>query len=1349
MRYKTIFLLALALASSVGQTKAMAADVELPLTCLQEGFPNSSFQQKGQLLTRDLTLALMTGDLPTMAARFDSITTLLLTCSEHVEAKDKQKADDRYALLCDADCHQTMAQYKLLLAADMPFLSSKLESKLDPKGAQLNAEAGRQIIEKGLSVLAKQYAPQGNKAAEGGPVDSSVMPENAGTASTEDKPSLFNYTFKQARLLETKVRLDMAAGDNWYMSAANQQLIRMSYEIGSALELTGEGASQGKLSASESMVNALAFYRNALWSVVEAKTDIPDQVIYSTLSNDLLTIQKELEDRIASAEKGYLFLNIDPEALNLAKYDVILSGLQGVLRDIKGIEDKIEAIVQEGANQKLSADLKAASSDVSLQQKRESDSRYQTSQELSLSLHKIGKLQEDYQNIAEHTKNKIDALGNDNEISSYRRESNRLKFDLDQQKKEVAYKITQLQGKKDQDMLAYNLESKNDALNEVRWLMNHKITVSNLEIQVLTFTAQIQEYNRNIQRNNDELNGVVEAMTQKTLAITSNDRRKDQIKNEIALLNNNQTDLFKLKRSELRSQICSMETQIHMVSKARVISKPFAPISGEESCPAAPALQGDFNSYRTRICDIRKEMGVETLKAQAYVLVCLLGQALPEVYHDVTVQCPSLESGGAAGMEEFKNKRLLTKQILDNNKASAEQQLANAIKTRDDFDSKVNSWLATVATVKNYVQAADAAANLAAAVYQGVASSSPAIVGVIAGPMGGAITAFNPSAGLASAVQTLKNVADFVSKAADREIAFQSRRGEIEKSLNDMKSIIDKLTHDVTALNLQYQMTFLELGVSEKSEDSKANQLSEQHKLMLLDCDEKEVLEQESKLDTFLAQHDAMVTRLDMLAEENESYAIQILNLQSQDRQQDDQKEIIQSEIRVLKGRQDLIKHDNEEIASLIKNVNDRIENTSALQQKLAADKNLGDSLLEQIQKLKSDRLTKALDLTDKEAVFVQTQLDDKTPNVDETRASLEKSMDNAHLQQDMRNELLGTYDSIQTEIGTERTKVLDLSKQTAADGGITPVDNSQEIFEVSRDQVFGLVRGLPDYIMSKKRKLNLANQLAFMAQKKRAVFSKLGGVPSADEYHYLRSYEALAKYTGPAEGGENGTLFTLQDQQILVGYARIDIPGDSAFAQAMARNGEVVFQVTPAAKGDMQSSGYLSVWPKDVDSLNKFEDPNTRLVDILVAANYQCPSNVSIETTDNHVAISHVGHGYVFKKATASADSDSTLVPSLENTPARTWSDSVFRFSESATGDLATHLTNWTSKSGGYTVGSFDHDVPEKRSKTPFIGYPVIASYKLTAQASDCSRFYKNPITGELSGVPYQLYFVYGRPAQ
>ncbi|HYX32138.1 MAG TPA: hypothetical protein VE954_03425 [Oligoflexus sp.] len=1343
-----IFLLAvLTLGSSAYAQQSLS-----PTTCSDDA-TGAAFQKKGQLLTRDLSLALMTGDLETMGARFKSLNDVLKTCGDLAPAKTdvaKQKLNDHYMYLCDADCHLTMAQYMLLLAADMPFLSSKTESALDPGTAQINAENGRVIVDRGLNVLARQYAPT---------PDAQAQTSSGDASSSQGKPSLFNFTFKQSRLLEAKARLLMAAGDNWYMTTSNQQLSQLGYEITAALNKTGEGGTQGNAANNQNMEFAQNFYREALWLIVEAKTDIPNMTVYSSLTSELSALQRDLETRIGSAEKGYLFLNIDPQELNLSSYDVINQGLVNLTNEISTIESKIEGLIKDANNAKLAADLKDASNDVSKQLKREADSRYQTSQNINLSLQKIGQLQESYSKMTQDTEAKINTIEAEKETANYRREINRIAFDLGEQKKEVDYKIQYLKAKKDQDMLAYSIGNKTDQLSEVRWLMNHKITVSNLEIQVLSFQAQISEYDRAIKRNNDDIAAIDEALIQKTLTTNSITEREGQIDKESKILDNQMQYIYRRKRVELRTQICNMETQVAMLSGTGKLSRVFepmnfkplpeeftppngaAPLETETACEA-PSIIKTFTQYQADVCKIRKDMGSDALKAQGYVLKCLLGKPLPGDFQ-VAITCPDIISADPNDplTKDFTNKRLLTEQILNKNRDSALLQY-NALKTlRDDFKNKVDSWMKVTGEIVQNIERAKSLYLIAASTYGALAGTVPTYVGAIAGPMGGVVTIMDTESKVKALSTNLLSLVNFVENAANREMAFHAKKAEMELKIGELGAAIDKLFDAYTVEKLQYQMTFLELGVTESSEIAKTDSAVQQHKLMLLECDSKELTELDARLDNFVSNHQALLARLDLMAQENISTQLQMDDLASQKIQQGIQRKIIASERNVLDNRRALLVNDNNDIRALQGNVKERVTNTTKLQSELATDKKFGDSLVDEIKGMKYDALQKSLDLSDKEADFLKDQLDDKTVQAAADRKSLDDKIKDVGLEESLRQGLLASFDSIAGEIAVQRKNVLDMSTQTAADGGITPIDGSRELFEVSRDQMFDLVRGLPDYLIAKKRKIDIANRLAFMAYKKRDLFRKLGGIPSPEDFTYMRSSESLVKFTNT---NENGILFSTEDKQVVIGYTGIDIPSDSAFAQALARNGEVTFQVSPAAAGKMDALGHLSIWPNDIDNANKFSDPEVRLVDVLIVGDYRCPEGSQVETTNNQITIAHLGHGFVFKKADKDSD---LLLPSLENVPSRSWTDSVYRFSEGQQGDLPAALNSWTTKSPGYTVGSFDKDIPDNRAKLPFLGYPIIANYKLTAEASDCSRIYKNPVTGETTGVAYKLFFVYARP--
>ena len=205
-------------------------------------------------------------------------------------------------MVCDWSCFANLGTYYLFMASDYKFLSMAGEAAA--AGATQHAEVaaayadeGREFLDLGVQVITRQQGP-----------DSSIR----------------DYLTQNAVLNNLRIQLQMAKGDVWYQSMSNLAVTRVAQgaaqSINPATPSLGEACSPTNKQAC-ALGYAMAYYEDALWTSIEAETDIPAGSEYDSLRINLQEIILNLNRRRDSIRAGHLFLNIDPEAYTYLTFD--------------------------------------------------------------------------------------------------------------------------------------------------------------------------------------------------------------------------------------------------------------------------------------------------------------------------------------------------------------------------------------------------------------------------------------------------------------------------------------------------------------------------------------------------------------------------------------------------------------------------------------------------------------------------------------------------------------------------------------------------------------------------------------------------------------------------------------------------------------------------------------------------------------------------------------------------------------------------------------------------------------------------------------------------------------------
>ena len=322
---------------------------------------------KGKQLAAGLEIAYFNADLREMEQAAKALLTFIDPCmsqgdspSDITDEHETTGKDQRLSLVCDFNCFVQLGRYYLFQASDLPYLSntSKKGTSFKPADAAKAVEQGLSLLHQGIHLLIQQQQSK----------------------SPED--SIRSFVRQLTHLNILRCKLHTIGGDTWYRTATEGQVKHLHVLLSDTLSSTRNAGIESDTNFS----NAFRYYEQALWTLIEAKTDIPDDGTYGDLEADLYQLHHDLQKRVRSLKKGFLYLGIDPNVSPLIPFKELNAKLKKTHHKLEEIEAKIQNIIQTWINRKQ----QQAAENVDEQ-------RMVRQQEANLAAHKIAKMEAEAQ----------------------------------------------------------------------------------------------------------------------------------------------------------------------------------------------------------------------------------------------------------------------------------------------------------------------------------------------------------------------------------------------------------------------------------------------------------------------------------------------------------------------------------------------------------------------------------------------------------------------------------------------------------------------------------------------------------------------------------------------------------------------------------------------------------------------------------------------------------------------------------------------------------------------------------------------------------------------------------------
>ena len=313
----------------------------------------------------------------------------------------------------------------------------------------------------------------------------------------------------------------------------------------------------------------------------------------------------------------------------------------------------------------------------------------------------------------------------------------------------------------------------------------------------------------------------------------------------------------------------------------------------------------------------------------------------------------------------------------------------------------------------------------------------------------------------------------------------------------------------------------------------------------------------------------------------------------------------------------------------------------------------------------------------------------------------------------ELQASILEFQGEIRAEVTAQQEKLTELVSQ------IDDPAERRNLFIANQETLAELMKGIPEYLISKRRSLETANQLLHLMRRRFAVVHAVIGEEDTWPSTYVRNATQLDALVNDIV---NKRFF--DERQINIDVAQVVVPANSGFLRKLALTEAVEFEVSPFAATEdlMRENGFFTLWAP-----NKFRDRrNMTLIDMFVGTQYQCTG-----AQWNRFALTHQGSGFVFRPL---AEGSTEVSADIVVGPERVGLQTFFNLADSQD-EVNRIIRYWVQDR--FQVRRFPRPNGPPNDTTsilPYLGAPVMGSYRLSLQPSDCP----------FDGAVFTLYFIF-----
>ncbi|MBF0365636.1 MAG: hypothetical protein HQK50_08695 [Oligoflexia bacterium] len=1205
----------------------------------------------------------------------------------------------KLAMVCNYDCHLNLARYHLFMASDFPFLATangvnRNDSPLAPQQLQKHADEGVAILDRAFKVIGRQQA--GNL-------------EDTDTGAGQ---SLREFYRQQNMLYLLKIQLLMVSGDIWYQSISEARSKRLGYLITTNVGVVGDPGREGDYN----LTRAANFYERASWVLIEARTDIPGESSYDDLRAELLSFDNDLKQRLTSINNGLLYLNIDPEQFTTISFADLQEEMRVVQNNLQNAESTVQALVEQWHHSRQGEDTRQID-----------ENRIVQGQQANLLAHKIGKLEslsKEYTAKISVDLNKVDEA---RDSAEYRQRVRQMEIDLSTKLEELSHRRENIQLKQALDLIINNKESSMEQRNEIRWLISVALTDLNFRMQVASLENQKTEYQRQLERNQNRIEQISFEQKQKELAIANDHNRIEEMQKKIEELTYRKQELYLRQRAVVRESLCQIEDELLFIGQP--ISQKFTPIAGESACLAINPKY-TLAAYVKEMCGTEKPDGTrdgglrgmlhrQRVSARAFLVRCIMGEAdaedlmaikdgfsLPKELSygsfEVTSEDPSPKSTLAEELDKVKcgtytaSEKAFAKQIWEQEKLRAENaksEVATKVtalnKSMENLSGAFRYVTEGVKGIEAVVLAAEAAVMVAAAMPT-VSTGGPTCT----------FSTFDGARAVQAKLESVRAALQAMFEYGKFRVEHKREMERLQREVDDLALSVKAIDIDLTSKALALHRAHFELSGRVAGTKYEIQELLLQGKISDFDCknEERGVDERVSQLSS---EHKRLLATIDLGTSQNKLLDYEIDGQMKGISRAQNEIAIYQIQKQDLEVQVKQANADNTHITQLVASLNERISDVTTTKNQVDNYSLESQKVTNIIVDLQKQQQQSLLALSEHELNYVETRLHHEKSNTDELLELLGKAQALTEKNHELQTLLLQSQVETAKAINQEQDALLQLVSQV--DSG----EEKKNLFIASEESIAELLKGLPEYLSFKRRELETANLLLHLIRKRYNTIVGLTGPEgsSAETSAYVKSATQLATLVNNITRAR-----FFNEKQVKIDMAEIVIPSTSGFVRTFAKNGRVLFELSPrvTSASDMEERGYFTLWDK-----NKFgSNRNLSLIDILIGVQYSCTGDHR-----NNFTFIHKGSGVMFNKIAPDSDE---IVPSLFVNQARSYVTPFYNLTTEHD-RIKAILDFWRGRFDVRKFPPLPGPINDSDSKLPLLGAPLIANYELIQEPSSC----------------------------
>jgi len=1264
-------------------------------------------RSKVESLVSTLRIAQYRADLALLESTSKSLEATLSDATKCSEVERKR--------WCDSECMYQRGNVFLFRAAELPYLSTRSRTSNDypalpPEQLLDQANKGLSIVDEALAKAAGDIALRARDEAE-----------------AEDKPATPETRFRDylktvGQLTATKVGLLLAAGDVWYQQASTTRAENLRYLVGQSLLTAAPSGSGSTDPGGTPTYKASTYYQNALWVSLDALTLVPDLDAFSTERTALGGLYRDTQLRVNSLQQGFLFLNVDPNAMTGVSLPDLQRDLLGARARLSDQEDRVETLVRDW--QQRYVDLQRAELDVD---------QMTSAKAIDVEVSRLALLQAQADKLKQPFEAYLSLVPIQSTIFEREHVIAESRMTLKRTIMERTEELRQLRNATDIQLLELDKERARDDIDELRFQVDRTMAEYNFDMQTSSLDNQALE-------TQVRINGLE---SERQLVSNQRDQTRNRIEQQQLVLRAAQLEVDhrkQLKQNALTSQrvpvveeICAIDAQLAVLDGSG--SGYTDPVSGH-SCSVS-GLGHIATVALDKLCDERNKISTLSDAQLQGVLDCLAGDG-----GQATANCKDIETAVTAVSTALKTnidrqttliaeaqRNLTNRSLVIATQQNSLQGLcktisASAIDAGTAFDKleQEQKTLDEHTLQAQYEQAIATSIGFAGSMATGIPLVEN-FFNIFAG-LGATVSNSLAAEEYRKAKEQRGNVAtaNMAFDKADRAYSLSQTCDGLVSEGYALSAQIDSYARDWHSTNLQGIQSDLQLQLELSSLGLQQVGAALQQK----------VVRQEGVVSVVQCENDHAALDVSIARLRRERRAREASLVAMFDDAQAVDKEIAASEAARDQARVELDRYSIELQSQDIQF--QRIESESAqynsLRLSLAAQKSrvqgyaarvreLQDreaavrKLIEEVQSKIGERVVANWE---EHKAFVGNVLQSETAWQADVEARFTTDMQRWIEALKMQTEINGINAQLVSDVLASRTKLLDLANARPVSDGLVRL---QWDFEKVASE---LTRGAPEVLASKRALLANINYSANLYRNRYGVLAgftddvrpigddRIFVRTSYDVDELLKNCSSSGNVSVPGEGCNPGSL-VWSTRGLAAVTETFSLPNTSVLVQSLIRNGTVRFEVGPPTDYDRpagwvdqlgESGAGLRLWSPGVMNIGE----SMRLIDVGIGiVNAAC-------TYEPKARFAHLGVGVDWAPLSRSSP---TLIQTLIALPVSHLSDYPVYVNDalSLLDDRARPF-----RGGTLTAAGLESVIAASPFQYPLLGYPVMGLYEMSGNA-------------------------------